>query len=84
MIYDVGFARRVARWRDHLAALGDPIEPVSPPPGVWKAIEAAVGDQRGVRPRRPRRVLGGLVLAGSGRLLAHAIRRRRPRGSDGH
>lgn len=83
MICDVGFARRVARWRDGLAALVDPIEPVSPPPGVWKAIEAAVSDQRSVRPHRLHRVVGG-VLAGTGRLLAHAIRRLSPRGSDGH
>jgi anti-sigma-K factor RskA len=37
------FARLVSAWRQRLALLPDPIEPVTPPKGVWDRIAALIG-----------------------------------------
>lgn len=76
MFCDVSFARRVARWRAHLAALFDPIEPAAASPALWKRIETAVSASDGAGIRRRAGVLGLLLLAGSSVLLARTVRRR--------
>ncbi len=76
MFCDVSFARRVARWRAHLAALFDPIEPVAASSALWKRIDTAVSASDGARIRRRAGMLGLLLLAGSSVLLARTVQRR--------
>lgn len=40
---DPQFAEEVARWRGRLAPLGEEVDAVTPPAGLWRKIEAAVG-----------------------------------------
>lgn len=43
MASDPRFAEEVARWRGRLAPLGDEIDEVTPPAGLWQRIETAAG-----------------------------------------
>lgn len=75
MVFDLSFARRVARWRARLAALLEPIEPVAVSPALWKRIERALGEPESIGIRRSAAVMGALLLAGSGLLLARILAR---------
>jgi anti-sigma-K factor RskA len=43
MLADPAFAKRVDIWREHLAPLNNAIPELSPPAGLWRAIDRRVG-----------------------------------------
>lgn len=47
---DPDFRRRVARWSGRLAPLLDPVEPASPPQGLWRRIELGIATAAGAKP----------------------------------
>ena len=49
---DPAFARAVDDWNARLAPMLDEVEPVAPPPAVWRAIEGTVG-RADAAPSRP-------------------------------
>lgn len=83
MARDPDFARAVEAWRARLAPLADAVEPVTPPPGLWTAIDRALPANDNAAARRRLRfwrgaTVGSLGLAAASLAVAVVLAGRPP------